>query len=833
MNRRDRRAARSSQQRGTEHALAPQTSLLFNDALRVHRDGNLRQAADLYSQILAVSPTHLGALQNLGAIAVDGNLHELAVDLYRRAIALDQAAPQYHRNIAIALLALGQTDEAIRHCETAIALRPDEAGAHMVLGEALETTNQIDEALNAYARAIMFDSGNAGANIKLGKLQLLKGQLTEAESSLGRALSLAPQNAIVHFYLGNLYSQQGQHQQAIDCYLRAIEIEPERLEAHTNMCAALIAQSNYAQAIAHYEQILAYKPDFVAGHCYLAAAHLTSGDPKRALECVLVSLRLAETPLGRSLFAAALLDLANTSYVAQPDEISDLMVRALSEAWDRPDRLMGHALNLVRADAEIAASIDRAAAAWPTRLSLSELFGATGFARASRHLVLHSMLVNGLIGSLRLERFLTNARYCMLQAADTATADARLDSEALGFYAAIARQCFINEYVYALSDVERSLAEKLRERLKSALFSRSQISPLWLTACAAYEPLHTLAPCELLLERSWPDGIDALLTQQVREPLEEFRLRETIPRLTPIENAVSVAVQEQYEQNPYPRWVKAPRRHSRISADEFVQRSLSLEKFRGFGKNGQIDLLTAGCGTGQQLLDVSQAIVGTSALAVDLSLSSLCYAKRKIEELGIANIEFGQADILQLATLGRNFDIIECGGVLHHLGDPEAGWRVLVSLLRPNGLMRIALYSERARDQIIAAQNLVEKSHIGRSADEIRSFRQELLANPNSELARAIIGSLDFFGTSTCRDLLFHAQEHRFTLPRIKAFLGANNLEFLGLEVSQSVRRQYIARFPEDSVVANLDNWHVFEQEHPGTFIGMYQFWVQKSAGAA
>ena len=74
-------------------------------------------------------------------------------------------------------------------------------------------------------------------------------------------------------------------------------------------------------------------------------------------------------------------------------------------------------------------------------------------------------------------------------------------------------------------------------------------------------------------------------------------------------------------------------------------------------------------------------------LAVDLSLSSLCYAKRKTRELGLTNITYAQADILRLGTLPRRFDVIESSGVLHHLADPLAGWRVLLSLLRPGGFM--------------------------------------------------------------------------------------------------------------------------------------------------
>jgi len=76
-------------------------------------------------------------------------------------------------------------------------------------------------------------------------------------------------------------------------------------------------------------------------------------------------------------------------------------------------------------------------------------------------------------------------------------------------------------------------------------------------------------------------------------------------------------------------------------------------------------------------IETAQRFVGASVLAVDLSVASLAYAKRKTGALDRSNIEYAQADILKLGALERTFDLIESSGVLHHLADPYAGWRVL------------------------------------------------------------------------------------------------------------------------------------------------------------
>ncbi len=54
---------------------------------------------------------------------------------------------------------------------------------------------------------------------------------------------------------------------------------------------------------------------------------------------------------------------------------------------------------------------------------------------------------------------------------------------------------------------------------------------------------------------------------------------------------------------------------------------------------------------------MAQRFAGAKVLAIDLSLASLGYAKRKAQELALTNIEFAQADILKLGQLGRSFDL--------------------------------------------------------------------------------------------------------------------------------------------------------------------------------
>jgi SAM-dependent methyltransferase len=186
---------------------------------------------------------------------------------------------------------------------------------------------------------------------------------------------------------------------------------------------------------------------------------------------------------------------------------------------------------------------------------------------------------------------------------------------------------------------------------------------------------------------------------------------------------------------------------------------------------------------------------------------------------------------MELGDLGRQFDLIECVGVLHHLGDPLAGWRVLVDLLQPGGIMQVGLYSETARQHIISGRSLISEKGYTASSEDIRRCRQCIIAKAedgNREMAK-ICNSQDFFSLSNCRDLLFHVQEHRFTLPQIEEALQALKLEFLGFEIrGQTALRKFRKSHPNKRALTSLSLWHNFELENPDTFGGMYQFWCKK-----
>ena len=395
--------------------------------------------------------------------------------------------------------------------------------------------------------------------------------------------------------------------------------------------------------------------------------------------------------------------------------------------------------------------------------------------------------------------------------------------ELIYFLSTLSMHCFTNEYVYIESDEETHLIGELQANISQTLAQLEQPEPIKILCLASYRPLHQYDWCQKLESL---DNLEEVKKRLIEEPLLEKMIAKDIPVLEEISDNVSLKVREQYEENPYPRWVKLgvsiKAKPIAVVCDE-----LKLQLHSQSIKNVTAPaILVAGCGTGQHSIGTASLFSNCHVTAVDLSLASLAYAQRKSNALCFTNIDYLQADILHLHQMGKEFDIIESAGVLHHMDEPMAGWRVLTDLLKPGGLMMIGLYSELARQHIVEVRKEITLLRIGTSESEIREFRRSL-AESNDKNHQLLTKTSDFFSFSSLRDLIFHVQEHRFTLPQIKNCLNELGLKFCGFENKDAISN-FRELHGEEADIYDLALWHQYEESNPRAFDEMYQFWCQK-----
>ena len=72
---------------------------------------------------------------------------------------------------------------------------------------------------------------------------------------------------------------------------------------------------------------------------------------------------------------------------------------------------------------------------------------------------------------------------------------------------------------------------------------------------------------------------------------------------------------------------------------------------------------------------------------------------------------------------------------------------------------------------------------------DIKKFRQEIINEKLGKNLQKVFNTRDFYSLSMVRDLFFHVQELRFTIPQISKIINDFNLEFLGFYNKDSYKR--------------------------------------------
>ena len=442
------------------------------------------------------------------------------------------------------------------------------------------------------------------------------------------------------------------------------------------------------------------------------------------------------------------------------------------------------------------------------------------------------VLRNCTIPNANAEAILTTLRRLLLtQALNTpiglSPSDAQQD-----VVAALANHCFLNEYCYWQSAEETLSVDLLTENLRSARAENEPIDPYLFAILSCYAPPLSAFLADEIESLGDIPRLRRLIERTVHHPALEREVAAQIPALTPIEDSTSQAVKAMYEENPYPRWSRHERRQG-VPFLAYLKSIGSESNLRAFGAPTKPSALIAGCGTGQHVLVFCDAFPDVSVTAIDISLSSLSYAKRSTDSLGL-QVRYAQADIAELNQWPEQFDIIDSIGVLHHMADPVAGCRNLVSRLRPGGILRLGLYSSAARVAVRDAWRFVSELRLQPTVADIRKFRRELLkihwGNPVFPSRMApLVEAGDFYSTSACRDLVFHIREVQFSIRTIFELVDNLNLDLVGFEFSAPrLEQHYRSRFPDDSRIRSRENLLQFESENPGAFWELIRFVVQK-----
>ncbi len=639
-----------------------------------------------------------------------------------------------------------------------------------------------------YRAVLARDRTNRDALYLLGLLLHQTARHAEAVAPLQRCVRQPNPRAEFLNTLGDVHRVLGALGTARECLEQALILRPDYVDAQVNLATTLHAEGRLTDALSLLFEAVAVSPGsaplrHLAGSLLDGVVlHTASSNARRVLQ-----LLCTDDQIGSQSLAGSVLGLLAS-------EASFLVVQRVVHANLDP---FAHAPDAV--------------------------------ASLARDPLLCAALPRIMICDGDIERVFTAIRRGVGQRLmstlpdETGTRDAF--AELQGFAGVLAAQCHLTEYAWVVREEEAEAVAQWKTHLEHQL-QHENLEPEFLAApllrFALYEPLHGVAGWRRLLdvpESAWPPALGVLIAEQLIAHAEEMAIAAALPMITPIVDDVSAEVRAMYESNPYPRWstMRAPRT---TTIADFI-RELRPERPTA---PYTTDILVAGCGSGQQPVHVARSFRESNVVAFDLSRTSLAYASRMAVRHDAARIRFAQGDLLEIPPTFGPFAIVSCSGVLHHLRDPMAGWRRLMAVLAPGGVMKIGLYSTKARESVEAAREFGRTSGFRADANGIRACRQAILELPDQHPARGVLAFADFFSLSGCRDLIMHVQERTYTIPDIAAALETLGLQFLGFQLTHVVRSQFVVERGSDAL-RDLAAWDRFEAEHPSTFAAMYQFW--------
>lgn len=274
------------------------------------------------------------------------------------------------------------------------------------------------------------------------------------------------------------------------------------------------------------------------------------------------------------------------------------------------------------------------------------------------------------------------------------------------------------------------------------------------------------------------------------------------------------AVQRLYTENPYPVWRVLGRSPQPRPLSEILSSNI----------DPPIEVLIAGCGTGQHALQTASRLSDARVWAIDISATSISYAKSMGNRFPDLQVRWQQADLFRIPpTFPQRYHLIESIGVLQHLSDPMAGLRHLASHLLPGGWMRLGLYSQRAREPLKRFQRIANSEQW----PCLVHLREHLCSLEATEDFDYLTQFRDFYSLSGLRDLLLHPREIEFTPKNLLQFLQGAGMQFMGFD---NLAEHVQAGFQKEcgsQAIRDLLAWEYFEQKYPRTFKDLYVFWCR------
>lgn len=245
-----------------QYSGADDTTQILNQALALHRRGQMAEAAGIYKIILQRIPNHFEALHYLGLAEAQSGRLDAAEQLLREAVRSNPNSPDVYANLGNIQRDLGRYDEALESYDRALQIKPDYPNALSDRGIALLELERFDDALDSFDQALQIHPGFPAAHFNKGVAQRHLKRPDDALLSFQRTIDLNRTFAPAYVERGAMLAAMGRFGEALADYDQALALVPDFPIAVYNRGVTLLQLGLWEQALAGFDRVLAIEPKF-------------------------------------------------------------------------------------------------------------------------------------------------------------------------------------------------------------------------------------------------------------------------------------------------------------------------------------------------------------------------------------------------------------------------------------------------------------------------------------------------------------------------------------------------------------------------------------------
>ena len=502
-----------------------------NDMIINYQGGKSIEAEKLAIYITQNYPDYQLAWRVLGALLGQKGKNNEANNANQKAVDLNPKDPDALNSLGLSLKNLGKFKEAETVYKKSLKIKPDYAEAYCNLGNLLQMTGKLIDAEDCYKKAIHLKPELVDSYSNLGGLLKEIGRLEESKSNCMKAISLNPNYALAYNNLGVTLHELGDFYEAEINYRKAIELNPQFSNAYNNLGVTLQKLDKLDEAEENIKEAIKLKPYDIEALFNLGSLFIKSERFEEAIE-VYNSIFLIE-PNNYKIYYNIGIFLKDMVFQRPNPKLLLILNHMIDQKTSyRPSDIISAVISLLRFETNIKLLFKIKC---PEKINgyqdkfINSLYETP--------LLLKIMKVCPLT-NIDLEESLLKLRSNLL----LSNFDFIPSKEILEIQSSIAIQCFMNEYIYRVTDKELKTIQIFEDEVEKKIANGEQPNPYILLCLASYKPLYDYSWSEKLKTNN---DINEVYTKQFLEPKDEIIIRSKILSYEKIIDKTSKKVRKQ------------------------------------------------------------------------------------------------------------------------------------------------------------------------------------------------------------------------------------------------------------------------------------------------